>query len=62
VQTTEVQEILVTTVTTVTLKSTVLSIISERRGIGIELKPSYYRQTLKNMGELKDYKEQGEMI
>jgi DNA modification methylase len=32
------------------------ALINKRKGIGIELKPSYYRQMIKNVKEAKNYK------
>jgi len=31
-------------------------LINKRKGIGIELKPSYYRQMIKNVKEAKNHK------
>jgi hypothetical protein len=32
-----------------------------RKGLGIELKPSYYRQAVKNMEAIKDEPRQGQL-
>ena len=37
------------------------AVVNGRKGIGIELKPSYYRQAVKNLAKAADYKEQKEL-
>ena len=31
------------------------AVINGRKGLGVELKPSYYRQAVKNLAEAKNY-------
>jgi len=38
------------------------AVLNRRRGIGIELKPSYYRQAVRNLAEIKIEDEQGDMF
>ena len=38
------------------------ALINERRGIGIELKQSYYRQAVKNLADAKNHGEQKELL
>jgi DNA modification methylase len=38
------------------------AVINNRLGIGVELKPSYYRQAVKNLAKAKDHKEQKELV
>lgn len=37
------------------------AVVNDRRGIGIELKPSYYKQAVRNLAAAKDAKEQREL-
>ena len=37
------------------------AVVNGRKGLGIELKPSYYRQAVKNLAKAADYKEQKEL-
>jgi DNA modification methylase len=37
------------------------AVINGRKGVGVELKPSYYNQAIRNLARAKDHKEQTEM-
>jgi hypothetical protein len=38
------------------------AVINGRRAIGIELKPSYYRQAVKNMADARPEDEEGQLF